>query len=135
MATFQRSAGILTEEWSSHPGAGGLPLWTCRGVCLAKQTAYDVLNAYACAKVRLVPIPHSGRVDAVALDGRATLFIGSIDVREGPIWLGNTAPAIPVYNCLKLGPVLYTSFAPLQDSGDWSGYALLRFTVQFQVLW
>lgn len=131
MATFRQSQGVLTEEWASSSGAGGLSLWTCRGLCLNKSSAWTELQKNAVYKVRFIPIPHRAALDAVSLDG-STVYIGTIDVRQGPICSANTAPACRVVNCIKLGPVTYTSVAPKQIVGSYAGYEIVAYAVSFQ---
>lgn len=134
MASFQHSAGVLSEEWTSSPGAGGQPLWTCAGVCVSTLACIQYLSLYAAYRVRFVPLPHLRRLEAISLDG-IPIVVGTIDVRQGPIWSGNTAPVRLVANCVKLGPVNFRSYAPKQDEGTYAGYELLQYTVAFQNLW
>jgi hypothetical protein len=133
MASFRQSQGVLTEEWTASSGAGGLVLWTCRGLCLNTSAAWTVLQKYAVYKVRFIPIPHRAALDAVSLDG-SSIYVGTIDVRQGPICAANTAPACRVTNCVKLGPVTYSSVAPKQIVGSYVGYEIVAFAVSFQYL-
>ena len=133
MATFRYSQGVLTEEWTGASGAGGLRLWTCRGLCLNTTAARWELGKLQVLKVRFVPIPHRQALDAISLDG-TTIWIGNIDVRQGPIRSANTAPSWIVYRCVKLGPVAYGSVAPAQIVGAFSGYEILSYSVSFQHL-
>ena len=131
MATFLQSQGVLTEEWSCGAGPGGLRQWTCRGICLDSAATILYLQQNQLCRVRFEEIPFRRELDVVSLDGTVP-YVGQIDVRLGTLHSGNTAPARPVPNCVKLGPVQFANYAPMQSVGAYSGMALLAYSVTFQ---
>jgi hypothetical protein len=134
MATFRLDAGILTEEWTSTNGFGGIPGWACRGLCLGTFQAVETLTRYQLTRYRFEEIPYRRALDVVSLDG-TQVFIDAIDVKDGPICARNTAAIHAVYNCVKLGPVQFSNYAPRQDSGVYSGLTIRQYSVAFQPLW
>lgn len=134
MATFRYSDGILTEEWSMTGGFGGVPGWSCRGICLDTVAAQFALEKDQLTRYRFEEIPFRRALDVICLDGTPVIIYDWIDVRGGPITATNTGPAQYVYRVVKLGPVRYANYAPAQDSGPFSGRALFQFQVDFQTL-
>jgi hypothetical protein len=135
MATFRLSQGILTEEWQSAPGIGGIRGWTCRGLCLDTYQAYCELTANQLLRFRFTEVPYRRELVCIPLDGSPTVWVGTIDIRLGPIASTNIAPPRYVNGCVKLGPVIFGNYAAMQDSGPYAGYSVTQYQVNFQPIW
>jgi len=134
MATFRYAAGVLTEEWASTQGEGGIRAWVCSGICLDTLLAHTELGRNQLLRWRFTDVPYRRELVVTALDGTTPVIEQTIDVRPGSIHALNTAPARYVYRCVKLGPVSYAYYAPEQDSGAFAGLSVMQYQVRFQPL-
>jgi len=134
MATFRLSQGVLTEEWTSTPGQGGVRGWACRGLCTDTLAAYYELTKNQLTRYEFREVPYRRELVVIALDGTSPVIWQHIDVRLGPIHAGNIAPSRWVYYCIKLGPVRFGNHAPMQDAGTYAGLSIMQYAVDFQPL-
>lgn len=116
------ATGVITENWTMAEGPGGLPRWTVTGLATYDQGTIRNLERNA-VRCKFTPVPNQRALVALSLDG-----VAFTEVAIKPV----NYPRIT--NTVKISPVIWRERAGTQPVGDYAGYAVIEYRVQFQQL-
>lgn len=122
------ATGLITnsQTWTMQLGVAGFPAWTYSVHGTLDPATWQSLsvNTVHADYVKFTRLPGQLQLVAMRTDGKPLV---TVDITP-------TGYARLITGCVKLGPIPYELVTPVQASGDYSGYCIVRYTVRYQQL-